>query len=195
MSGMVVVVKQGGDEGPRQTVGSALTGPSSTVPHLLLCPMIFVLVFSLCSKKCNFARTAGTLMGVWSKCRHAQIFADQEFSEIIPVRDRKYLVRDFTNGMPAPSLSWEVRRRVSAFLGRVGPLDIGRYNEVRGSMYDTLTESVPVVDDGAAAWGGVRNIHIGVDIGAAVGTPVLGLRCMGIDHVAPLTQARADAHL
>ena len=44
--------------------------------------------------------------------------------------------------------------------------------EMRGNMYDTLAESVPVVDDGAAAWGGMRNIHIGVDIGAAVGTPV-----------------------
>ena len=39
-------------------------------------------------------------------------------------------------------------------------------------MYDRLAASVPVVDDGAAAWAGVRNIHIGLDIGAAVGTPV-----------------------
>ena len=106
------------------------------------------------------------------RAQHAEVFEGLECAEIIPVRGKKYLVRDFTQGMPRPSRWWEFRRKLSAALGQLGPLDVGRYNEMRGNMYDTLAESVPVVDDGAAAWGGMRNIHIGVDIGAAVGTPV-----------------------
>jgi hypothetical protein len=125
--------------------------------------------------------------------RHAQIFADQDFAEIIPVRGRKYLVRDFTKGMPLPSLWWEVRRKLSALIGGTGPLDVGRYNEMRGSMYDTLAASVPVVDDGAATWGGIRNIHIGLDIGAAVGTPVGRVLCSALTMLPVVTSPHLPA--
>jgi len=104
--------------------------------------------------------------------QHALIFAEEKYEEIINVRHKKYVVRDFTKGMQLPSVWWNFRRKMSSIFGQPGPIDIGRYNEMRGNMYSALMESKPVCDDGSAAWGGLRNIHIGLDIGAAVGTPV-----------------------
>ena len=99
--------------------------------------------------------------------QHALIFAEEKYEEIINVRHNKYVVRDFTKGMQLPSVWWNFRRKMSSIFGQPGPIDIGRYNEMRGNMYSALMESKPVCDEGSAAWGGVRNIHIGLDIGAS----------------------------
>ena len=47
---------------------------------------------------------------------------------------------------------------------------IGKYNEVRPNMYNT------------AIFGGIRNIHMGVDIGGPVGTPCMAFTDGEISH-------------
>ena len=59
----------------------------------------------------------------------------------------EYWVFDFTRGQDK---SWECPFE----------FQIGRYNEYRPGMYET------------EIFGGVRNIHVGIDIGAPVDTPV-----------------------
>ena len=67
-----------------------------------------------------------------------------EFQPVILLPERP-LIRDFSDAdAPQPEAEY----------------DIGRYDEVRPGMYS------------AELFGGVRQIHMGIDIGAPVGTPV-----------------------
>lgn len=82
------------------------------------------------------------------------LFNGLEFSPVVPsLQPDNYLVRDFTRGLVA----W------TPLEGTGFTHDVGRYNERRPAMYEeSLFESAE----------GAREIHIGVDIGSAVGTPV-----------------------
>ena len=74
------------------------------------------------------------------------VVTPEPFHPVVELPD-EYWVFDFTRGL---NKSWSC------------PLEyqIGRYNEFRPGMYET------------ELFGGVRNIHVGIDIGAPVNTPV-----------------------
>jgi len=77
-------------------------------------------------------------------------FADFEFAQVIHL-PAVYEIFDFSNG-------YDKDRALKS------PYGIGRYNERRPGMYNTeLFKSEPSA---------VRDIHIGIDIAAPVGTPV-----------------------
>ena len=59
------------------------------------------------------------------------------------------------------------------------PWTIGRYNEVRKNMYTT------------SLFGGVRNIHVGIDLGAPVNTPVMSF-AEGTVHSCGYNEAALD---
>ena len=82
------------------------------------------------------------------------IFDGLQFSPVVPsLRPDNYLVRDFTRGLAG----W------TPLEGTGFTHDVGRYNERRPAMYEAS------MFDSAE---GAREIHIGVDIGSEVGTPV-----------------------
>lgn len=73
-------------------------------------------------------------------------FAKFQFHPVIPLPP-DYEIYDFTGG-------YDPNRK------RSSPYGIGKYNEQRKGMYLT------------AIFGGVRDVHMGIDIAAPVGTPV-----------------------
>jgi murein DD-endopeptidase MepM/ murein hydrolase activator NlpD len=73
----------------------------------------------------------------------------------VVILPEKYTVLDLSGGLWTPS-----RTKFS----------IGKYNEVRPSMYN------------ADIFAGVRNIHMGVDIGGPVGTPCMAFTDGKISH-------------
>ena len=73
-------------------------------------------------------------------------FEKYQFHPVIPL-PQDYEVYDFTQG-------YDPQRKLKS------PFGIGKYNEVRQGMYTS------------ALFGGTRNIHMGIDIGAPVGTPI-----------------------
>ena len=94
----------------------------------------------------------------------------QQFHPVVQL-PKDYDVRDFTQG------NGEQQRPPTTSM-----YDIGRYNEVRPGMYTTdLFQSKNV-----QAQAQPRNIHVGMDIGAPIGTacmafvPIVRLRNMGI---------------
>lgn len=87
------------------------------------------------------------------------LFAGLVFHPLVPeLLPGSYIVRDFTRGIQGE------RPSDVAF-------DIGRYNERRRNMYtsELFSSNDPWCD---TSKGAVRDIHIGVDIGGAVGTPL-----------------------
>ena len=68
---------------------------------------------------------------------------------------KKYTVLDLSDGL------WTLKD---------GEKYIGKYNEIRPNMYNT------------AIFGGIRNIHMGVDIGGPVGTPCMEFTNGEISH-------------
>ena len=87
------------------------------------------------------------------------LFAGLVFSPVVPQLEKgNYLVRDFTRGLcePLNSTGFE--------------FDVGRYNERRRSMY--TSDLFGCSDPWAATGGDQRDIHVGVDIGGPVGTPI-----------------------
>uniref|UniRef100_A0A6U6B9I5 M23ase beta-sheet core domain-containing protein n=2 Tax=Guillardia theta TaxID=55529 RepID=A0A6U6B9I5_GUITH len=87
----------------------------------------------------------------------------------MPYRERGYFVRDFTGGETSTTMLLRVRRWIGQMFPVLqGKMDIGRYNEMRPAMYERLLQSV----DRVQGFDGLRNIHVGIDIGAAVGTPI-----------------------
>ena len=68
---------------------------------------------------------------------------------------KKYTVLDLSDGL------WTLKD---------GEKYIGKYNEIRPNMYNT------------AIFGGIRNIHMGVDIGGPVGTPCMAFTNGEISH-------------
>ncbi|KAL1500337.1 hypothetical protein AB1Y20_013001 [Prymnesium parvum] len=87
-------------------------------------------------------------------------FAGIDFAPIVPGLYRApYLVRDFTQGLEA----------LPALADTGYAHDVGRYNERRRAMY---TSDLFGQADPWAKPAEVREIHIGVDVGGPVGTPV-----------------------
>ena len=83
------------------------------------------------------------------KKRHfhsVMVVAQKPFHPVVNLPE-EYWVFDFTRG---EDKTWECPFEYQ----------IGRYNEFRPGMYET------------EIFGGVRNIHVGIDIGAPVGTSV-----------------------
>ncbi|EKX36115.1 hypothetical protein GUITHDRAFT_165832, partial [Guillardia theta CCMP2712] len=100
---------------------------------------------------------------------HASIFEGHEYYPVMPYRERGYFVRDFTGGETSTTMLLRVRRWIGQMFPVLqGKMDIGRYNEMRPAMYERLLQSV----DRVQGFDGLRNIHVGIDIGAAVGTPI-----------------------
>ena len=82
------------------------------------------------------------------------LFSGLQFSPVVPsLQPDNYLVRDFTRGLAAWTPLCETGHTH----------DIGRYNERRPAMYEEAMFS---------STEGAREIHIGVDIGSTVSTPV-----------------------
>ena len=105
------------------------------------------------------------------------LFAGLRFHPVIPtLRAGEYLVRDFTSGPD---------ERPLAELGFTH--DVGRYNERRPAMYDA-TNSIEVAGFADAH---KREIHVGVDIGGAVNTPVHAF-CDGVVHCCGYNSAKGD---
>ena len=105
------------------------------------------------------------------------LFAGLRFHPVIPtLRAGEYLVRDFTSGPD---------ERPLAELGFAH--DVGRYNERRPAMYDA-TNSIAVAGFADAH---KREIHVGVDIGGAVNTPVHAF-CDGVVHCCGYNSAKGD---
>jgi murein DD-endopeptidase MepM/ murein hydrolase activator NlpD len=81
------------------------------------------------------------------------------FGKIVDFEDLPVIIRDFTKGpafvAPLPKDSF----------------DIGKYNERRVSMYET--ELFKDEDNKVEGYSGKREIHIGIDIGGNVDTPLL----------------------
>ncbi|MDG1536853.1 MAG: M23 family metallopeptidase, partial [Candidatus Thalassarchaeaceae archaeon] len=77
-----------------------------------------------------------------------------EFHPVVHLPD-EYEVRDFTTGDDSPSKF---------------DYDIGRYDELRPGMYNT------------DLFDGARFLHIGIDIGAPVGTPCMAFADGEISH-------------
>ena len=73
----------------------------------------------------------------------------------VVILPEKYTVLDLSDGLWTPSRT---------------EFSIGKYNEVRPNMYNT------------DIFAGVRNIHIGVDIGGPVGTPCMAFTDGEISH-------------
>ena len=110
------------------------------------------------------------------------VFRAADFAPVVDLPPKgQYTVRDFTGG---PDGNGQVdlaalRPRTCGALGRVfrrkrcakKPFDVGRYNEVRPGMY--TTDIFAGGSAGVEGYDGVRNIHIGLDIGGPVGTPVM----------------------
>ena len=67
------------------------------------------------------------------------------------------MIRDFTGGQEVAALP-------------VGTFDVGKYNERRESMYET--ELFKDASNSVGGFDGKRNIHIGIDIGGDVNTPL-----------------------
>jgi len=89
------------------------------------------------------------------------LFAGLRFAPLVPALfSSPFLVRDFTAGLEGlPSL---------AEAGYAH--DVGRYNERRRSMY--TTDLFDVDPQGGTSAVSSRDIHVGVDVGGAVGTAV-----------------------
>ena len=101
------------------------------------------------------------------------LFKGLLFSPLVPsLTPENYLVRDFTRGLAA----W------TPLAGTGYTHDVGRYNERRPAMYE---EALFSSADGA------REIHIGLDIGSAVGTPV---HCVadGVIHSCGYNEGKGD---
>jgi len=100
--------------------------------------------------------------------KHPALFAGEPYHEVMPL-GRNYIVRDFTKGVIKLSRWWLLRRQLGRWIPLVAPpRDVGRYNECRADMYKRTVASVGE----SGGFGGARNIHIGVDLGAPAGTPV-----------------------
>ena len=108
------------------------------------------------------------------------LFVGLLFHPIIPeLQSQPYLVRDFTHGLEGQAVLSETE-----FM-----FDVGRYNERRqGGMYST--DLFRAADPWVEA-NGVRDIHIGVDVGGPVGTPVHAV-CDGVIHCAGYNEADGD---
>jgi len=98
-------------------------------------------------------------------------FAGESFAPLVRgLAPDNYLVRDFTQG----------HTRLLALSETGYRFDVGRYNERRPAMYTSslFRESDPWAD--ASCWSylrragrrGARDIHVGIDVGGAAGTPV-----------------------
>jgi murein DD-endopeptidase MepM/ murein hydrolase activator NlpD len=86
------------------------------------------------------------------------LFTGLMFAPLVPeLREGNFIVRDFTQGLCEPLLA------ETGF-----KFDVGRYNERRRSMYESelFGEKDPWSEDET------RDIHVGVDIGGVVGTPI-----------------------
>ena len=80
-----------------------------------------------------------------------------QYSPIVDLGGKKVIIRDFTRGGDNEEL-------------KEGEFDIGKYNEMRLGMYET--ELFNDTKNTVQGFTGRRIIHIGVDIGGGVGTPV-----------------------
>jgi len=110
------------------------------------------------------------------------LFAELYFAPLVPqLAAGEYLVRDFTRGLQSlPALS----DTGYAF-------DVGRYNERRRAMYTSslFGDSDPWTSSSCEE--GTRDIHIGVDVGGPVGTPVCSV-ADGVVHSAGYNSADLD---
>ena len=104
--------------------------------------------------------------------------AATDFHALVKLPAAKYVhVMDFSRGIEAAVA--EGKRGVPCFLRRLArrPANsrcarwyVGRYDEVRRNMYTTeMFENATKAIDGYA---GIRDVHIGLDIGGPAGTPV-----------------------
>lgn len=104
------------------------------------------------------------------------LFAGLEFHPLVPSLPPTFVVRDFTRGMAAnPPLGAQY--------------DVGRYNERRRNMYST--DLFGASDPWAGRERERRDIHIGVDIGGPVGTPIHAT-ADGVVHSAGYNAADGD---
>jgi len=85
-------------------------------------------------------------------------FEAKEFSTIVNMEGKKIVIRDFTTGKEPEPLP-------------EGAIDIGRYNEMRPNMY--VSDMYQDTEKQIEGYAGVRNIHMGLDIGGPAGTPVM----------------------
>ena len=105
------------------------------------------------------------------------MFSGCMFYPVVPdLTDSNYQVRDFTHGLGSS--------QTASSTGKVKKYFIGRYNERRGSMYtselfagagsssDKWSASAENILKSDQALSERRDIHIGVDVGGPVGTPV-----------------------
>lgn len=80
------------------------------------------------------------------------------FNDIVHIpKDSSLVIRDFTKGLKVRPL-------------KKGEYDVGKYNERRRNMYET--EHFRETDKKVAGFDGKRNIHVGIDIGGPVNTPI-----------------------
>ena len=109
----------------------------------------------------------------------SSLFSGLLFAPLVPsLHSAPYLVRDFTSGLAElPALE---------DTGYVH--DVGRYNERRRSMY---TSDLFGSADPWAASEAVRDIHVGVDVGGPVGTPVHSV-CDCVVHSCGYNSAELD---
>lgn len=101
------------------------------------------------------------------------LFTGLQFHPVVPSLTKdNYIVRDLTLGPPPPLADTGFAH------------DVGRYNERRPAMYTTDLFGATAADD-------IRDIHVGVDIGGSVGTPVCCL-CDGVVHSSGYNPAAGD---
>ena len=80
------------------------------------------------------------------------------FAAIVKIpKESNVVVRDFTKGLKVRPL-------------KEGEFDVGKFNERRYNMYET--EHFKDEDNKVAGFDGKRNIHVGIDIGGPVNTPI-----------------------
>jgi peptidoglycan LD-endopeptidase LytH len=79
------------------------------------------------------------------------------FGEIVKL-PKDVVIRDFTKGIKVRPL-------------KEGEYDVGKFNERRMNMYET--EHFKKTEKKVAGFDGMRNIHVGIDIGGPVNTPIL----------------------
>lgn len=110
------------------------------------------------------------------------LFAGLYFAPLVAnLKATNYLVRDYTQGQARlPDLASTGYR-----------FDVGRYNERRRSMYTSSLFDAGREDPWATGTEGSRDIHMGVDIGSKVGTPVCSV-ADGTIHSAGYNGAELD---